>query len=148
MIVEIINKIKAKIDLRIFEKIAKEILQEINFKNKIKIELVFVSDSEIKRLNNKYRNKNIVTDVLSFSFFDLKRKKKFFWPQGKIYFGQIVISYNQAKRQARDLKHSIKEELIRLFVHGMLHLFGYEHKVIKEYQKMEKLEEKIIKNLN
>lgn len=107
-------------------------------KIKGEVEIIIVGDSEIKRLNKQFRNKNKVTDVLSFA-----------WQEDKMVvtdvLGQIYVCYPQIKRQAKIWKVTIKEEFSRMLVHGLLHLVGHDHVVEKGAQKMFALQEGIIK---
>lgn len=80
------------------------------------IGISFVDDSEIRRLNRMYRKKDSVTDVLSFC-------SEFSEKTGVL--GDIVISFDQATRQAED--GDVELELIDLIVHGALHVLGYDH---------------------
>ena len=74
----------------------------------------FVSDQEIQDLNKKFRDKDKVTDVLSFSYVEDEDTES---------LGDVVISYDQAARQA---KEGVKKELVTLLVHGILHVFGFD----------------------
>ncbi|MBU0597555.1 rRNA maturation RNase YbeY [Patescibacteria group bacterium] len=103
------------------------------------VSIAFVGNSTIKSLNKRYRRINKVTDVLSFSE---KESRISFAP--KDYLGEIVICYPRAKQQARENKHSIREELAILLAHGFLHLIGYDHGQPKEARKMKKWERKIL----
>ena len=105
------------------------------------ISLVLVSDKKIKELNKKYRGKNKVTDVLSFE-----------------ELNEIFISLPQAKRQAarlhqgygeaKLLKTSLKSELMRLLVHGIVHLNGYDHEQSKSAElEMREIEDEILKRI-
>lgn len=83
---------------------------------------MFTNDSEIRGLNQEYRNKGQPTDVLSFSQLEGN--------DGLVatpLLGDIVISLETASRQAEERGLSIEEELLRLVIHGLLHLAGYEH---------------------
>lgn len=102
-----------------------------------------VGDSTIRKLNRGYRGKDKATDVLSFDAPKACRKANGF-------LGDIVISVPTAKRNAREQKVGLKQELIRLAVHGTLHLLGYDHEgrsKKKDIQKMFGLQEKIVKKL-
>ncbi|MBI4281248.1 rRNA maturation RNase YbeY [Candidatus Uhrbacteria bacterium] len=81
------------------------------------ISVAFVGDATMRQLNTAYRGKTKTTDVLSFCY----RKTK------KLLEGDIVISVPQARRQARAIDHTLSEEIRFLFVHGFLHLLGYDH---------------------
>lgn len=140
-------KIPEKEVRRVFKK-ACRLLKTKN----LKISLAFVDDKTIKRLNKKYRGKDKVTDVLSFELsplifntdndvaagFSLRSSAT------RSASGEIIISYPEAKRQSREYKESLQKTVSRLFIHGLLHLVGYDHKTIKERQTMEKIQEKLL----
>ena len=101
------------------------------------ISIVIVGDRRIQTLNQKYRRKNEVTDVLSFAQTDIDEKYKLI---KDYYLGEIFINFRQAERQAEN----IKDEILSLLVHGYLHLKGYTHDNDKDMTKMKKLTEKIV----
>jgi len=88
------------------------------------INLVFTSDRKIRVLNRTYRNIDRATDVLSFNVDDRS-------VVGGV-FGEIYISADTARKQAASYHGSLGEEILRLFCHGLLHLFGYDHKTQRE----------------
>ena len=147
-VLEIVNKAKGKIDEKFLDKISLIVLRSARFiKKNAKISLVFVSNSEIKKINKKYRNKDKATDVLSFPFFDLKNKKEVINEVSPFYLGEIFISYDKAKTQAKQFGFSLKREISRLLIHGILHLLGYDHYKKEERKKMENLESNIMKKI-
>ncbi|OGC05904.1 rRNA maturation RNase YbeY [candidate division WOR-1 bacterium RIFOXYA2_FULL_36_21] len=79
--------------------------------------ITFGDGALLRELNKKYRNKNKTTDVLSFNLGDKKN-----------IMGDVYISVPAAKRQAKEYNISLKEELLRLAIHGTLHVLGYTHK--------------------
>ncbi len=83
------------------------------------IELIFVSDEEISKINLDFRGKNKPTDVLSFPLLDMPHSP----------LGSIVISADTAKRVSEELGHSFEDEVILLFIHGFLHISGFDHEV-------------------
>lgn len=99
------------------------------------VSVAFINNSEIKKLNQKYRDKNEATDVLSF-------------PIDEEMLGDIIISAERAAEQAKDYGHSLKRELAYLTVHGMLHLFGYDHHSSEEKDEMRQKEERVLTQLN
>lgn len=113
------------------------------FKNKGQISLVFVNDLEIKALNKKWRNINKPTDVLSFSNIC---DDNFPSPNNQEIktLGEIFISLDTASRQATDYNHSLQDEVNKLLVHGVLHIFGFDHETEKSFLEMNLLEKKII----
>lgn len=84
------------------------------------VNVSFVSDSEMKKLNKKYRDKSYSTDVLSF---EVKEKTE----DGRFYLGDVVINVDAVGRQAKELGHTFEEEVAQLTAHGMLHLQGVHH---------------------
>jgi probable rRNA maturation factor len=94
-----------------------------------KTDIILCSDYYIKKLNDNYRGKNYATDVLSFPFNE---------PD---YLGEIYISLQRVKVQSRRFGISYDDELLRLLVHGMIHLIGYDHQTILERNEMEKKEQ-------
>lgn len=84
--------------------------------------MFLTDDVTVRSLNSEYRNKDQSTDVLSFS--QLEGENKLLTSP---LLGDIVISVQTAVRQARERALAIEEELLRLIIHGLLHLAGYEH---------------------
>ncbi|MGI6524649.1 MAG: rRNA maturation RNase YbeY [Bdellovibrionota bacterium] len=101
--------------------------------------VVFTDDREIRRLNKIYRNKNKPTDVLSFS--QLEGEDGLDFEGGSL--GDIVISLDTALNQAVKFKVTPEQEVLRLLMHGMLHLLGYDHVDVpkEEGKKMRALED-------
>jgi probable rRNA maturation factor len=95
------------------------------------IELVFVDTSFIKKLNDKYRNMDKATDVLSFRVED------------NPLMGQIFICYTVARSQAKKYKTSLNDEIRRLLIHGIVHIFGYDHAGTQDRKEMEEIEQQI-----
>lgn len=99
--------------------------------------LLITNNTEIKKLNSKYRKSNKATDVLSFG---LNKKEQ---AKNK-YLGDIVISSQKAKEQAEEKYFSTDNELIMLLVHGYLHLLGYDHENKREAKVMFSLQNKLL----
>lgn len=98
------------------------------------VSVAFVDNQQIKELNKKYRDKDEATDVLSF-------------PIDDEMLGDIIISAIRAAEQAEEYGHSLKRELAYLTVHGMLHLFGYDHHSEEEKDEMRQKEERVLTQL-
>ncbi|MCK5320823.1 rRNA maturation RNase YbeY [Candidatus Parcubacteria bacterium] len=131
--IEINNKIKAKIDTKLIKKVTEKFFAYYKIKNK-DVSIAFVGDRVMTRLNNKYRGKNHPTDILSFQ------------DDGND-LGEIIIDYAQIKRQTGKFSKSVKDELIFILTHGLLHLIGHEDETPKGMLNMEKEGNKFIKNL-
>lgn len=137
MKIEINNQAGYKIDLRPVRKIISAFGRTYKINKNKEISLAFVSDAAIKKLNLAYRGVNQATDVLAFAPLNADEGDE---------LGEIIIDYNQIKRQAGDFKNSAEKELIFILVHGLYHLIGYDHKTDKQRLKMIKLGEEFIKN--
>ena len=120
-------------------------IKKLNLKNKnykkniIFCTLLLSNNKEIKNLNNKFRNKNKATDVLSFPFYSEKNLKKKLQKEKEIYLGDIII--NLSKVNSKGSLNFFKLEFDKLWIHGLVHLFGYDHKKEKDFKKMNKIEE-------
>ena len=98
------------------------------------------NNKNIKRLNKNFRSKNKSTDILSFPS---DKKNKY----NQSYLGDIIISYNYMdKPESKNLK-IFKERVAKTFIHGFLHLLGYDHIKNKDYKKMIKEEERLFKSV-
>ena len=105
--------------------------------------IIFVTDEEIQKINKEYRNIDRITDVISFALND---EKDFLIKTEEI--GDIFICIDQAKRQAEEYGHSLDRELGFLAVHGYLHLHGYDHMRPEDEEIMFKKQDEILNNAN
>ena len=125
-----------------FDKILRRFPKKYFFSNKkVNFTLLLSNNRNIKKLNYKFRKKNNHTDVLSFPSFiktDLKKKLK----KKEIYLGDIIISYQYI---FPNKKIFILE---MTFIHGFLHLLGFDHKKIKDFKIMNKEENKILNSIS
>ena len=110
-------------------------------RRRFSLTILLTDNSKIKYLNKKFRNKNKITDVLSFPNLepaDLKKKTN-----TEIYLGDIALSYEIINRRSKDSNFNL--EFDKMWIHGYLHLLGYNHKKYKDYKIMKKTEDKILK---
>ena len=98
------------------------------------ISIFLTNNEKMRQLNLRFRKKNKPTDVLSFPINIVKKKIG--------YLGDIAISYEIVNKRSK--KSNFNYEFDKMWVHGYLHLLGYDHKKIKEFEKMHKLEKKIL----
>ena len=110
-------------------------------KKKIFLTLLLSNNKKIKKLNKKFRNKNKSTDVLSFPF-----QKKIVLKK-KLYLGDIIISYDYMNIPKNQKTSLFKVKVIKTFIHGFLHLLGFDHIRLKDYKKMFKEEQKIYQSV-
>lgn len=112
----------------------------------------FVKKAQIKALNAKFRDKDAVTDVLSFPNLNKAAKQKLtdFEAEkvdGQLFLGDIVICKKRAKQQAKEYGHGKNREICFLALHGFLHLLGYDHIEKADEKLMQKTAEKILAKL-
>ncbi len=98
---------------------------------KINIELSFCNDNTIQEINRDYREKDRPTDVITFALFVDDNSRQVF--NATIDLGEIIISKDTLKKQAKENAHSIEKELYTLITHGLLHLLGFDHLTQKDY---------------
>ena len=135
------KKIKGKKNF--IHSICKAFPSKYQFKNKkIYFTLLLSNNYRIKKLNKKFRDKNKATDVLSFPV------QKEIKVKNKSYLGDIIISYNFMDRPKKQSEKIFKEKVIKTFIHGFLHLLGFDHIKLKDYKKMFNEEQKIFRSIN
>ena len=125
-----------------FKKICKAFPKKYKFLNKnVSFTILLSNNRNIRKLNKIFRKKNKPTDILSFP---LDQKTKI---SKNTYLGDIIISYNYIdKPRSQDLK-LFKEKVTKIFIHGFLHLLGFDHKKNKNYARMLKEENFLFKSV-
>ncbi len=109
------------------------------------VSVTIVNNKHIHRINHKYRDVDRPTDVISFAFLDGNNQRdKIFHSQELVPLGDIYISYEKAIEQAQEYRHPLEREMSFLFVHGLLHLLGYDHMTKEDEEVMFKLQEEIL----
>ena len=110
-------------------------------KKKITLSLLLSNNKCIKKLNKNFRNKNKPTDILSFPFHKKRKITK------QTYIGDIIISYDFIDKPKTQKIIKFKEKLIKIFIHGFLHLLGFNHIKNVDYQKMLNEEKRIFQSI-
>ena len=110
---------------------------------KITFTILLTNSINMKKLNNKFRKQNKSTDVLSFPFFSLNNLK--FMKEKKFYIGDIATSYEIIN--SRSKKNDFISEFDKVWVHGLMHLVGYDHIRNQDYYKMNKIEKRILNSI-
>ena len=113
----------------------KELEHVLSLKKQSVVSLAFISPRKMRAYNYSYRGKDTITDVLAFAF------------KGETEMGEILLCYEQAKKQAKEKGHSTRHELFFLIAHGLLHLFGYDHQTPKEKKDMMKQQSRVLEPL-
>ncbi|BDR58630.1 rRNA maturation RNase YbeY [Xylocopilactobacillus apicola] len=123
--------------------------KRLNHRDDTEVSITFVSDDEIHQINKNYRNKDRVTDVISFAIEDGEDTKilSMLADQGiPRDLGDLFIAPNFVFKRARDLGHSVERELGYTVIHGLLHLSGYDHTTSEQEDEMINLQEEILKS--
>lgn len=112
-------------------------------REKLLINLSWVSDKKMRALNKRYRGKDQTTDVLSFSYLETDEQTAVIEPEFTV--GDLIISLDTLKKQAKERGHTLQTEAEVLFIHGLLHVLGYDHELgPKELRRMLKQEQKYL----
>ena len=152
--IEVRGKVSKKYKI-LAEQTAEKVIEAMNYPKGLEVAIDFVSEKEIKRLNNEFREIDRVTDVLSFPSFQLSVGEvldtddemvlMFKQDNGFIHFGDMALCLKQTKRQAKEFGVSVESEIKKLVIHSMLHLMGYDHIEDSDYEIMKKEEERLDK---
>jgi len=121
----------------------KAILRYLHIDN-VAVTLVLTGDASIARFNRNYRKKKGSTDVLSFAYREAPTPLADGLPE---YLGDVIISLETAQKQAQEYNVTLHDEMLRLIVHGMLHLLGYDHEQYYKKKQMQKKEEELLQHL-
>lgn len=151
MTIEVVNFTRSRVDELYFVQVGVLVLKKLGWPKNAEISLVFVGDARMRTLNKKYRGLNKTTDVLSFDYQDKKNPPRPSFEKGgerRGILGEIVISVPRARKQAKEQSYPLKRELLALFLHGILHLAGYEDETEKGYKKMMDKQEKLLGSLS
>ena len=125
-----------------FNNLCKFFPKKFRFYNKrIYFTLLLSNNKKIKKLNKKFRNKNKTTDILSFKFDQNQKNLK------NVYLGDIIISFNFINKPKNLSNNDFKEKVCKIFIHGFLHLLGFDHIKTKDYKIMLKEEQNIFKSV-
>ena len=135
----IFNTTDEKIDTTELDSVIKFACNHLGIKNPL-LNIVIVDNKKIQEINKEYRNKDAVTDVISFAFEEVKDVEY----DDIRFLGEIYISYERCKEQAKEFNHSVRREFSYLAVHGLLHLLGYDHMNEEDKKVMRALEEEIL----
>jgi rRNA maturation RNase YbeY len=142
---------KVNLDLNLFKKISTYISEKFDKDKNTELNIVFVEKNEIKVLNKKYRNKKTPTDVLSFSY--NKNNEAFTKEHGLSIIGEIIISPEVANENIKENKNKIKDfwninhEIVLLIIHGLLHVYDYDHEIKEDKIKMNRIQSSLLNDV-
>lgn len=162
MTIHVDKEVEVNFDFSEEEYIEKVILAAMDYVGcpyEAEVNVLFTDNAGIREMNLEYREIDRPTDVLSFPMvsydiagnFDYleEEQEECFHPEtGELLLGDIVLSYEKVKEQAKEFGHSELRELCFLVAHSMLHLFGYDHMEEEEREQMEQMQREILTQLN
>ena len=137
--IDVLDEVSSSVSAGLFIRLGDWLLQEMN-RSDADVSLVLVDDAKIRPINAQWRNIDKPTDVLAFAQSDS------FSAQSRV-LGDVLISVETAARQAAEHGYSLERELTILFIHGVLHLLGYDHVEDDEAEEMEALERLLLAKL-
>lgn len=143
------TEIRVPVGIRLLiRRCCQAVLSTEKFDKDAEVSVSFVSNNEIRNLNRIYRNKDSVTDVLSFPLTGDDGSVELNPETGAVLLGDVVISLETAVKQAQSYGHSLEREVGFLTVHSMLHLLGYDHETsLLDQRIMREKEESVLENL-
>lgn len=137
-----------------FNKISKAVYKTLGQKDKLKAEVVFLSAEDMQELNARSRGVDKVTDVLSFPTLDGHRGTVLSLKDNptliddkRLFIGSIALCKQKISEQAKEFGHSEESETTYLTVHGLMHLFGYDHETDEDKKQMREKEKQALKLL-
>ena len=129
----------------IYRNLLKKTLKHLSLNFDPLISVTIVDNAYIHEINKTYRHIDRPTDVISFAFLDDNPKRDELFQSGQmVVLGEIYISFEKAQEQATSYEHSLDRELKFLFVHGLLHLLGYDHMKKEDEEIMFRLQDEIL----
>jgi probable rRNA maturation factor len=129
-----------RLNEKLIAKLAAKVLKTVKKENAAELEIVFMNDAAIKKLNRKYKGENAPTDVLSFGL-DRREFGK------RAFLGEIFISLDTARRNSKVFGTGLCDEAVLYVIHGILHLAGYDDRTAAQRTRMSKKQEGILRRL-
>ena len=129
----------------VYEELLKKTINHLSLNFDPYLSVTIVNNDYIHEINRTYRHIDRPTDVISFAFLDdVPNKEALLQSKQMVVLGDIYISYEKAEEQAKSYGHSLERELKFLFVHGLLHLLGYDHMNEEDEKVMIRLQDEIL----
>jgi probable rRNA maturation factor len=146
MSIGIIDRLKApEVDRRAVRRLIRRILKEHGRADE-DVTVVFAADEFVRELNASYRGTDRVTDVLAFNMGRIPRRGRAPGPEGgEAILGDVIVSVERARVQARRYKRTTEREILKLVAHGTLHLLGHDHETSGDRASMRRLENRYVR---
>jgi len=129
-----------KLPLSWWQDLLKQTMVHLRYRQSARVSVGVIGDAAMRSIHYQYAGSRKVTDVLSFAERDSVVASR----QDGEYLGEIIICYPQTLRQAKEFGHSVRTEMSLLFVHGVLHLLGFDHDTARKANTMRAAETKIL----
>jgi len=141
------NQSKIKLDLDLIREVAEYISDKFDKDSKSELDIVFSEGKEIRKLNKKYRKVDRETDVLSFSY--ISDKDKIDTGASSYTVGEVIICPEVAQSNIleQDENWNLNLEIILLIVHGILHIYNYDHQEEKNRMDMESIQDSLMSDI-
>ncbi len=136
---------------KLIKEVVSRVLEEEKVLPEVDVYITLTNNEEIHKINKEYRDVDRPTDVLSFPMYErdeIAGLKNDTDDEIEKILGDIIVSIEKVREQAKEYGHSFERELAYLVTHGMLHLLGYDHMIEEEKAVMRKREEEILETLN
>lgn len=141
IVIESVTRLPAILKPSDLHLLGRELSRVLKSRSNREATLAFVTEKKMQTLNRQYRHIDKPTDVLSF---EPERSTVKAGKEGKAFLGDIIVCVPYAKREATRRAMSLREELLRLIAHGVLHLSGFDHATDKQEEKMFGLQERVV----
>lgn len=142
---------KINLDMNLFKRISGYVADKFDSSKNMELNIVFIGKDEIKELNKKFRKKDVPTDVLSFSYQEDSAEsgmQKGFKTAGEIIISPEVAQDNiQSGKIIQKTGWDIDKEIALLIIHGILHIFGYDHESAEDRVGMERIQESLLNDV-
>ncbi len=112
----------------------------------LEVNIEFIGEKEMRELNFRMRGVDSVTDVLSFPNYNLKPFENIDTSEGTAFLGDIAICLKRAEEQAKEYGNTLQIEVVKLVIHSLLHLMGFDHIKDSDYAVMNKVEEEVMQD--
>ena len=142
-----------RLDRKLLKKISEYVADKFDSEKKVELNVVFVDKEEIRTLNKKYRNKNTDTDVLSFAYDNGIDNDSFVIGDQSLVAGEIIISPEVAEHNSKTQKRTdfdrwdTQREIVMLIIHGILHIYSFDHGENNERARMEGIQKTLLKDV-
>lgn len=140
------KEVPTPLSARIVDRVGSAVTRVLKVPATSEVTLAFVGDASIKKLNAWTRKQNRPTDVLSFPLHERRPYRPD--ADGVVHLGDVVISVPTARRQAKFRLAPLRDELVELLIHGLLHLVGFDHETPRGAKRMARTAESILRHVS